>query len=118
MPFPITGALDDARNLLGHTLAIDAEQVCKDREQIPSFGSFPITREYEWSEDAKHIFIGMLSLMPDKRVEEYFSYIREVMKKSGDTVVTRKHFERIARKFYSDNDGKIFYFLNKLSRVR
>ena len=96
----------------------DAEQVCKDREQIPSFGSFPITREYEWSEDAKHIFIGMLSLMPDKRVEEYFSYIREVMKKSGDTVVTRKHFERIARKFYSDNAGKIFYFLNKLSRVR
>lgn len=29
MPFSITGALDDARNLLGHTLAIDAEQVCK-----------------------------------------------------------------------------------------
>ena len=60
----------------------------------------------------------MLSLLAENQTDEYFSSIEEVMKETGDQRVERKHFERIAKKFYSDQEGKVFYFLNKLARIR
>lgn len=96
----------------------NAERVLSDRKVRPSFDNFPITAEYSWEPDARNIFIGMLSLMGDNRIEEYFEALRCVMAETNSTIVTRAHFENLARKFYSDNDGKIFYFLNKLSRIR
>ena len=56
--------------------------------------------------------------MGDNRIEEYFEALHRVMEQTNSTTVTRAHFETLARQFYSDNDGKIFYFLNKLSRIR
>ena len=96
----------------------DAGRIRQDREQAVSFDSFEITGKYEWSDEAKNIFVGMLSLLAENQTEEYFAAIHEVMKETGDRRVERKHFEKIARKFYSDNEGKVFYFLNKLARVR
>lgn len=96
----------------------DAKRVIRDRAARPSFDSFPITAEYNWSPDARNIFIGMLSLMGEDRIEEYFTALRRVMAETKSTTVTRAHFEQLARQFYSNNDGKIFYFLNKLSRIR
>lgn len=96
----------------------DAEHVLNDRTVRPSFDSFPITAEYSWEPDARNIFIGMLSLMGENRIEAYFEALRCVMTETNSTTVTRAHFETLARQFYSDNDGKIFYFLNKLSRIR
>lgn len=96
----------------------DAKRVIRDRAARPSFDSFPITAEYNWSPDARNIFIGMLSLMGEDRIEEYFTALRRVMAETKSTTVTRAHFEQLARQLYSNNDGKIFYFLNKLSRIR
>lgn len=96
----------------------DKEKVLEERKLRPSFDSFPITAEYQWNEDAKQIFIGMLSLVGENQIDEYFEALRSVMREQGDSRVTRKHFEALARQFYSEDEGKIFYFLNKLSRVR
>lgn len=96
----------------------DGEKVLAERTQRPSFDTFPITSQYEWEPDAKQIFIGMLSLMGENRIDEYFDALREEMDRCGEKTVKRRNFENLARRFYSDDDGKIFYFLNKLSRVR
>lgn len=96
----------------------DAARVLEDREKAVSFDSFPVTAKYKWDADARNIFIGMLSLMGDDRVEEYLNAFEEVMEQSGTGIVTRAEFEILARRFYSDDPGKVFYFLNKLARVR
>lgn len=95
----------------------DAQKVVTDRLKRATFESFPITREYGWDEEAKRIFVGMLSLMGDNRVEEYFQKLKQVMQESGSKTVTRRHFEQLAHHFYADDDGKVFYFLNKLARI-
>lgn len=96
----------------------DSDLVKQEREEVVTFENFEITKEYQWSDEAKNIFIGMLSLLDENQIDEYFESIRRVMKESGDMKVERKHFEIVAKKFYSDNDGKVFYFLNKLARIR
>ena len=90
----------------------------EERERRPGFDSFPITKEYQWEADARQIFIGMLSLVGEERVEEYFEAFREVMEKSKDKTVGRRHFETLAKRFYSEDESKNFYFINKLARVR
>lgn len=94
------------------------ELVLSERAKRPGFESFPVTKDYQWEPDAKHIFIGMLSLIGEERLEEYFSALRDVMEQTGDSIVKRKHFEMLAKKFYSKDEGKIFYFINKLARIR
>ncbi|WP_428768674.1 sulfatase [Treponema sp. HNW] len=94
-----------------------ADRVIEDKHNSITFESFPITKKYFWTQDAKHIFIGMLSLLTEKQVDEYFHLIDEVMENVSDKTVTRKHFETIGKKIYSTDEGKLFYFLNKLSRI-
>lgn len=96
----------------------EADRIINDRQRAVTFDSFEITNKYCWSDDAKNIFIGMLSLLEENQTVEYFAAIDEIMKNSGSVKVERKHFEQIAKRFYSDNEGKVFYFLNKLARIR
>lgn len=103
---------------LAYRESYDEERVRNERRERLSFSSFPVTAEYEWEEDAKQIFIGMLSLIGENRMDEYFDALREVMALEGERVVKRKHFEILAKRFYSEDEGKIFYFINKLARVR
>lgn len=104
-------------------LGIRAEEFCQpqdvlvQRQHRPSFESFPLTARYQWTDEAKHIFIGMLSLVGENRIDEYFVQLEEVIKSFGSPTVTRAHFEDMARRFYSEDPGKIFYFLNKLARL-
>lgn len=87
------------------------------RKQRVKFEDFPIASEYEWTQNARNIFIGMLALMPNNRCDEYISALREIMAQDKSTIVERRHFEQMANRFYSDSEGKNFYFLNKLSRM-
>ena len=103
---------------LNRRVRYDGAAILKEREGRPGFSSFPVTAKYQWEEDARQIFIGMLSLVGEKRVEEYLEAFDQVMRQTGDRTVTRKHFEILARRFYSDNEGKVFYFINKLARLR
>ena len=103
---------------LDRKIAYDGNLVLEERERRPGFDSFPITKEYQWEADARQIFIGMLSLVGEERVEEYFEAFREVMEKSKDKTVGRRHFETLAKRFYSEDESKNFYFINKLARVR
>lgn len=96
----------------------DAQRVLDDRRNAVTFDSFPVTAKYQWEPDARNIFVGMLSLMGDDRVDEYLSAFEQVMEQAGTGVVTRAEFEQLAHRFYSDNPGKVFYFLNKLARIR
>ena len=96
----------------------EAEDVRRDRLLRPSFASFPVTAGREWSEEAKHIFVGMLGLLPEERVAEYFDAVRGTLDELEDGRVERKHMAEVAKKFYSKDEGKLFYFLNKLSRIR
>ncbi|PNV59104.1 sulfatase [Clostridium sp. chh4-2] len=96
----------------------DEKRIVEDRQRSVTFDSFEITKKYRWLGEAKNIFIGMLSLLAENQTDEYFSSIEKVMEESGDECVERKHFEQIAKKFYSDQEGKVFYFLNKLARIR
>lgn len=96
----------------------DAKRVLADRAGQLSFDSFEITKRYSWTDDAKNIFIGMLSLLAENQIDEYFSMLDQLMEKQNKTEVTREEFVALARHFYSENDGKVFYFLNKLSRIR
>ena len=93
-------------------------QVLRQREEALSFQSFEATGRYSWSPDAKNIFIGMLSLLPASRNQEFFEALDAVMTKDAAQTVERRHFEALARQFYSENEGAVFYFLNKLSRTR
>lgn len=102
---------------LNPDIVYDAGLVRREREEAVTFECFEITKQYQWTDEARHIFIGMLSLLAENQIGEYFDYIQKVMSASGETRVERKHFEQVARRFYSDNDGKIFYFLNKLERI-
>lgn len=105
---------------LGLTSGItyDGGKVVSDRAKALTFDSFTITRKYQWTQSAKHIFIGMLSLLEEGQVEEYFQALEEEMNAGGKMTVERGCFERLAEKFYSRDKGKIFYFLNKLERTR
>lgn len=94
------------------------DKVRKDREEAITFDSFEITKKYSWTHEAKNIFIGMLSLLKEDQVKEYFEDIETVMKETNSSTVERKHFEKLSKKYYSENEGKIFYFLNKLARIR
>lgn len=96
----------------------DEETVRCQRENIPTFDSFAVTKRYKWTSDAKNMFIGLLSLLPETRNEEYFQAIDEVMENSKDSTVRREHFELLTKRFYSPDPGKNNYFLNKLARIR
>ena len=96
----------------------DATRVLEDRSGQLSFDSFEITKRYSWTDDAKNIFIGMLSLLAENQIEEYFSMLDQLMVEQKKSEVTREEFVVLAKHFYSENDGKVFYFLNKLSRIR
>lgn len=96
----------------------DAKRVLADRTEQMSFDSFEITKRYSWTNDAKNIFIGMLSLLAENQIEEYFSMLERLMEEQNKSEVTREEFVALAKHFYSENDGKVFYFLNKLSRIR
>lgn len=95
----------------------DETRLHEERKNTITFESFPITSKYEWSDSARRIFIGMLALLGENQVESYFQTICEMMVAEETKRVERSHFEKIARQYYSDDDGKIFYFLNKLERV-
>lgn len=99
-------------------ITYDGGKVVSDRAKALTFDSFTITRKYQWTQSAKHIFIGMLSLLEEGQVEEYFQALAEEMNAGGKMTVERGCFERLAEKFYSRDKGKIFYFLNKLERTR
>lgn len=103
---------------LDPSISYDANRVRSDRKDKLSFDSFEITSRYTWTDDAKNIFIGMLSLLAEEQVDEYFSLIDRLMKERGKSEVSRDEFVELARHFYSEDDGKVFYFLNKLSRIR
>ena len=96
----------------------DGKRVLEERKKVPTFESFEITKKYQWTPSAKNIFIGMLSLMEEKDTECYFASLEEEMNASGKTTVGREVFEHLAEKFYSTDKGKVFYFLNKLERIR
>lgn len=96
----------------------EATDILKARDKKKSFDSFEITKRYSWDAEAKNIFIGMLSLLDENRYEEYFMAIEAAAKANGTDRITRKEFETVAHRFYSNNSGKVFYFLNKLARVR
>lgn len=96
----------------------DAERVLLDRTKRHSFDSFEITKQYQWTDDAKNIFIGMLSLLDEKQANEYFALLEKLMEERKKTEVSRDEFVELAKHFYSKNEGKVFYFLSKLSRVR
>jgi len=95
-----------------------AKRVLSDREKILTFDSFAVTKKYQWTASARNIFIGMLSLLEEHQVDEYFQALDEEMCKTGSTLVERVNFNSIAEKFYSKDPGKIFFFLNKLERTR
>ena len=99
----------------------DIDYKTSDVEEMKSkgatFESFEVTAKYEWTEDAKQIFIGMLSLIPENRVQEYFERIDKVMDTDQGNLVKRQHFEPIAEAMYSEDQSKVFYFLNKLTRI-
>lgn len=99
-------------------LRYTARDVERERTQRVKFEDMPISAEFSWTDEAKRIFIGMLALVGEDRIDEYLDKIREVMARSGQREVTRDHFAQLARCFYSDNEQKIFFFLNKLSRIR
>lgn len=96
----------------------DVPRILDDRRKVPRFEDFTFTSDYEWSEDTQNIFIGMLSLMPSDGAEEYFTAFGKVMEQSHAKQVKREHFVALAKLFYSKNEGEIFYFINKLSRIR
>ena len=96
----------------------DANRVLSDRKKAVTFDSFEITKKFEWTPNARNIFIGMLSLLEERQVNEYFQALDNEMKSTGKTLVERENFEHIAEKFYSKDHNKIFYFLNKLERTR
>ena len=93
------------------------DDVINDRCSVLSFDSFEITRKYQWEQNAQHIFIGFLSLLDETQINDYFETLDEVMSLEKSNTVTRKHFEILAKKYYSNNEKMNFYFLNKLERV-
>ena len=93
-----------------------ASDILEDRENRLSFDSFGITKEYKWTAEARNIFIGLLSLLNENQINEYFTLIQKEME--GKNTVTRTEMKEIASHFYSKDEGKLFYFLNKLSRIR
>lgn len=94
------------------------EKVLEDRKHVLTFDSFEITKKYKWTPSSRNIFIGMLSLLEERQVDEYFRVLDEDMKSTGKTLVERENFEHVAEKMYSKDKNKIFYFLNKLERTR
>lgn len=96
----------------------DAARVLSDRAERHSFESFGITKQYSWTDDAKNIFIGMLSLLDESQVGEYFALLETLMEQRNKSEVSRDEFVDLAKHFYSKDEGKVFYFLNKLSRVK
>ncbi len=96
----------------------DKGKILEERKNKIGFDNFEPTAKYKWTSDAKSMFIGMLSLMPSDKVNEYLAKFEETMEKSSSDTVDREHFVKLAKIFYSDDEGKIFYFLNKLSRTK
>lgn len=96
----------------------NASMVIAERERRPSLDSFEFTKNYAWSPEAKNIFIGMLSLLDENQVSEYFLLLQTLMEKSESGEVTRVECISLAKHFYSSDENKVFYFLNKLSRIR
>lgn len=92
--------------------------VIEDRKKAVTFETFAITKKYSWTDEAKNIFVGMLSLLDESQIDEYFNMIETLMAGEEVQQVTRKQFEILAHKFYSENEQKSFYFLNKLARVQ
>lgn len=97
---------------------VTPEDILNKRSQKTRFEDFPISQKYEWSQDARNIFIGMLSLMPEGKMEEYIDFVDNVLEQSGTGTAKKEHFNAVAKKYYSDSEDKNFYFLNKLTRIR
>lgn len=94
----------------------DRKSVLKDRTQKLQIEEMESMDSYEWSDDAKNIFTGMLALIPSRRNGEFLTAFHEVMQQSAATVIERKHLKAMAHNFYSDDENKVFYFIHKLSR--
>ena len=95
----------------------DAKKIIDDRLNIPRFEDIKLVQDYEWSEDTKNIFIGMLSLTSSDMTEFYFNSFLKIMEASHSKVVRKQNLVDLAKIVYSEDENEIFYFINKVSRI-
>ena len=84
----------------------------------PKLEDYAPLRNFEWTQDAKNILVGMLSLLPEHLMDEFTESLRTIVGADGSHKVDRKHFMALAKKYYSPSEDKCRYFVDKLSRIR
>ena len=84
----------------------------------PVFEDFAPASEFSWTQDAKNIFMGMLALLPEGKVDAFMDALRQTVGEGNSEKVERKHFMTLAKQFYSPSEDKCRYFVDKLSRLR
>ena len=84
----------------------------------PVFEDFAPASEFSWTQDAKNIFMGMLALLPEGKVDAFMEALRQTVGEGNSEKVERKHFMTLAKQFYSPSEDKCRYFVDKLSRLR
>ena len=82
------------------------------------FEALNFGKSFIWSQEMKTICIGMMALIPEESTNEFLTDLKSYLSAGNTKIVTRALFENLARKYYSENEEKVFYFLNKLTRIR
>ncbi len=98
----------------------EAKDVAEERRARPNFDSFDFSKEYEWADDVKQMFMSFLGLVPKSMQDQFLAdfglELKQFAENNQSSIIDAKIFENLVKKYYSDDPGKNFYFVEKLKR--